>query len=218
MTNSPANYDRVVPIYDFSKTLFFLGSIQHCQNHHLHLLKDAKTILIIGGGTGKIIEAIQEHCNFKALDYVDNSPNMIAYAEKHVQRHLPQLVEKINFHVADIFNYSSVTKYDAIVAPFVLDCFTNEQLSTLGDKLSVWSAPEGLLLFSDFHESGSSGSSRLLSRLITKSLYFMLNTICGLRVDKLPDFEHMFKNQPWILLDEHTFFLGMLKSSVYNRA
>jgi len=217
MTGSPANYDRVAPIYDLSKTLLFLGAIQHCQNHHLPLLKEAKRILLIGGGTGKIIKTLQAHCRFEALDYVDNSPNMIAYAERYIQSHHAHLVDKIKFHQEDIFNYSTATKYDAIVAPFVLDCFTDAQLDVLGEKLSGWMTSGGLLLFSDFHESESSGSSRLLSRMLTKSLYFMLNAICRLDVDALPNFERMFKKQHWLLVDEHTFFLRVLKSSAYKR-
>ena len=217
MTRSPATYDRVVPIYDFSKTLLFLGSIQRCQNHYLPLLKESKTLLIIGGGTGKIIDDIQKHCNFEALDYVDNSPKMIASAEQHIQKQHPQMKEKIKFHALDVFNYSPASMHDAIIVPFALDCFTNEQLNNLGDKLTEWLASDGLLLFSDFHESKSSGSSRLLSRLITRTLYFILNTICRLRIDELPDFERMFKNQPWVLLGEHTFFFGVLKSYAYKR-
>ena len=210
------NFDRVASIYDFSKGLLLCGAIQRCQYHHLPLLKNSKKILVIGGGTGKIISRIHQQCEFEELTFVDSSASMIEQAITHIQDYDPGLEQKIQFQNADILTGFEASGFDAVVAPFVFDCFTDESLGAIGENLRKWLKPNGLLLFSDFHESQKSNLSRILSRLITRPLYFLLDLTCDLNIKHLPDFDLMFNNLPLIKIEENLSFTGVLRSAVFR--
>ena len=210
------NFDRIVPIYDFFKTVLFLGAIQRCQYYHFPLLKGSRKILVIGGGTGRIIRQIRRYSNFEKLDYVDSSSKMIREATKYSQQMHVELENRIQFHSIDIFAHSINNKYDVIIAPFVLDCFTDDQLDLLGKKFSSWLMPGGFLLVSDFCESRESLWSRTLSRIITRILYLVFNRACGLNLKRLPNFNRLFQVLPCSIVEKRPFFSGVLKSVVYR--
>lgn len=210
------NFDRVANVYDICKMLMLCGSIERCQYYHLPLLKNSKKILVIGGGTGKIVSQIHRHAAFEELTYVDCSAKMLEKAKMHVKQRCPEIEQKIKFEKADILTEFEASGFDAIVAPFVLDCFTGESLRLLGIKLKKWLTPNGLLLFSDFHESQKPGISRLLSRCITRPLYFALNLICEMNIKQLPDYELMFNPLPLTKTSEHLSFGGILQSVVFR--
>ena len=170
---SRPNFDRVVPIYDFCKTLLFFGSIERCQYYHLSQLKGRKKLLIIGGGTGRIIEKISSFTDFDSLVYVDNSREMISKAKRFTKLRCPELYDKIEFQCADALSITENLDFDAIILPFVLDCFTNEKLKQLGGKMHTWMAPGSLLLISDFQESNSSLFSRMLSSQVLFLVAFL---------------------------------------------
>jgi len=210
------NFDKVIPVYDFFKTVLLFGSIQRCQYHHLPFLKESKNLLVIGGGTGKIIEKIHECCNLETMLYVDSSAKMVQEAKRFSKAKVTRIYDRIDFQTADVLSLSGNCEFDAIIAPFVLDCFTDEQLDLLGSILQTWLAPGGLFLFSDFHESRGSMTSRIFSRSITRPLYFTLNALCGLNISRLPDFDQCFHKLPLDVLQESSFFSGVLMSKVFR--
>lgn len=208
------NFDRIASIYDFFKTILLFGAIQRCQYYHLLLLKDCKRILVIGGGTGKIIGQIHRHCEFEELVYVDSSNRMIEKAKKYVEKTRPEILDKIEFQNEDLLVGFEGGDFDAVIAPFILDCFTNEELIELVKKLKNWLKPSGLLFFSDFHESKTSTGSRVFSRLITRPIYFALDLTCNLNIKSLPDFDILFNNTSLTTLENKLRFIGVLQSRV----
>jgi len=217
MTARGHNFDRVAPLYDFAKTVLLLGAIQRCQYRHLAFLKDSKHILVLGGGTGKIIGRIREFSAFDKMVYVDSSSKMIERSRMYIRRNYPGLIDKIQFKTNDIVTHVTESKYDAVVAPFIFDCLTDSQLGALRENLATWLQPEGLLIFSDFHESKSSMISRSFSQAITRPLYLALTLMCGLPIKRLPNFENFFEGAKLTLIEEHQFFFGVLRSAVYKQ-
>ncbi|MBL4657527.1 MAG: class I SAM-dependent methyltransferase [Flavobacteriales bacterium] len=199
------------------KTLFFLGAIQRCEYEQLGLLKNKKSILVIGGGTGKIIHQIEARCEFDVLAYVDSSKKMIASAQAHISRAHPELLDKVEFYTEDIQTFVPSRTYDAVLTPFVLDCFTEEQLLDLGPKTLSWLSSDGIWLFSDFSTSSNSGVSRVFSLVMTTFLYLVFKLIANLKIVSLPDFENFFKQLPLKLIEERTFFLGVLSCKAYRK-
>lgn len=211
------NFNRVAPIYDFFKTLLFLGSIQRCQYYHLPHLKGCKNILVIGGGTGRIVGAIQQYCAFDTMVYVDSSEQMIKKAREFIRKKYPGIENLIEFQTSDVNDLLLHKQFDAIIMPFVADCFSSNPLINLGKKLSKVLSPGGILLLSDFYESKSSGLAKALSRIITVPLYFVLDILCGLGINRLPDFDELTNTMNLGKTGEHLFFFGLLKSMVYQR-
>ena len=212
------NFNRVASFYDACKMLLFCGSIDRCQYYHLPLLKNSKKILVIGGGTGKIVSQIHRHATFDELTFVDCSEKMVEKAKLHVKSCCPEIQQKIKFQKADILTEFEASEFDTIVAPFVLDCFTDESLGLLGIKLKTWLRPNGILLFSDFHQSQKSGISRLLSRCVTRPLYFVLNFMCEMNIKQLPDYQLLFNNIPLSKTSEHLSLGGILQSVAFRAA
>jgi len=125
-------------------------------------------------------------------------------------------MDRILFVEEDIRDFVPKTSFDAALTPFVLDCFTNDQLVELGLKMISWLVPKGILLFSDFHESGDPNQSSRFSRPVTRVLYYGLNLICGLKVKQLPNFNLLFEKLPLILVEKRLFFRNMMISSAYR--
>ncbi len=212
------NFDRVAYFYDICKTMMLFGSIERCQYYHLPLLKNSKKILVIGGGTGKIVSQIHRHATFEELTFVDCSAKMVDRARMHVKRCCPEIKHKIKFEKADILTEFEASGFDTIVAPFVLDCFTDESLGLLGIKLKTWLRPNGILLFSDFHQSQKPGISRWLSRCVTRPLYFVLNLMCEMNIKQLPDYQLLFNNLPLSKTSERLSLGGILQSVAFRAA
>jgi tRNA (cmo5U34)-methyltransferase len=203
-------FDRLSPFYDALVRIFFGRSLTRTQLHFLPELKTPGSALIFGGGTGKILAEMIRQDIAKTYCYVDISEKMIAKAKKRT-------AGKNNGVEFICGSYDAIPqkKFDLIVTPFVLDCFTDEELALVMKTLQERLAPGGKWLFADFNvpEKGA----RTFSRFLIRILYFFFNVICGLGVKKLPGFEQHFEVVNMKKVKEEFFLRGMLTAKVYSR-
>src|SRR5689334_9161862 len=86
MSNSPARFDRVAWVYDAMAGVVFGKSIFASQSHFLDRIPDDANVLILGGGTGKILKrlfSIKPRCH---VWYIEASSQMISRARRNVHK------------------------------------------------------------------------------------------------------------------------------------
>lgn len=140
-------FDFVAPFYDRLARLVFGKALILAQITHLSEIKENDNVLILGGGTGEILEHIPI-C--KSIDYVEKSKQMIHFAKKR------SIKRGVNFIQEDFFGFEPLKKYNIIICPFFLDCFDESSLKLAIGKCKQLLNMNGRLLVTDFHYEQSS--------------------------------------------------------------
>ncbi|MES1218101.1 MAG: methyltransferase domain-containing protein, partial [Bacteroidota bacterium] len=79
----PDNYDKIAKYYDQLSRVVFGRTLIQAQKALLKFITPGTNILIIGGGTGIILEEISKiYSSDLTITYVEISRNMIEIAEK----------------------------------------------------------------------------------------------------------------------------------------
>jgi ubiquinone/menaquinone biosynthesis C-methylase UbiE len=76
------SFDRIAPVYDRLADIVFGTAILDAQRTHLHALNDAREILILGGGTGRLLRDLLGQNAKSRVTYVEASQRMIELALK----------------------------------------------------------------------------------------------------------------------------------------
>lgn len=167
-------YDLVAPFYDALAKLIFGEKLLKAQIHYLGEMKSSDRVLIVGGGTGRILK----HPSFlhvKCIDYVELSAKMMLEARQNAGN-----LETVRFLEIDFFQHHG--EYDFIICNFFLDCFNEHYLSLAIRKLHGLLSQNGTLLVTDFKPSTNRRNKLLVSLMI---IFFRLTT--RLQAPKLQD-------------------------------
>lgn len=211
-------FNALSPFYDILSQFFFGRSLSTSQNYFLNEIKNANSILIFGGGTGKLLSELIKQGTSQHLYYLDISDKMIDKSKRLISKKHPEALSKITFKTGSYQDLPQSQYFDAVITPYVLDCFPEEKLHTVMKKLDSALLPDGKWLFTDFEISQHSPSMKSFSRLVIKSLYFTFNVICSLGVNHLPDFKIKFSQFGYALISEKTFMKGLLVSRCYVKS
>src|SRR3954468_17972355 len=77
------SYDAIAGIYDILAGMFIGKSLRNAQIYLAQNIPTGAKVLIVGGGTGWILEEITRiHSSGLQIDYLDKSANMILKAAK----------------------------------------------------------------------------------------------------------------------------------------
>ena len=112
-------YNRLAFFYDALGTIAFGGALSRANSLFIKHIPPNSNILILGGGTGKILENLPPDSR---VDYVDFSSAMITKAKARKTR------ANVAFYESDFFDFDIQKRYDLIVCPFFLDQFSAEEL------------------------------------------------------------------------------------------
>lgn len=146
---------------------------------------DAK-ILIVGGGTGWIIEEIsKQHSSGLAITYIDKSEKMVALSRT---RHTgTNSVDYLSGAIEDL--PLPIETFDIVFTPFILDCLSEPLLGSVIGKLDHCLKPGGLWLFADFHLSAN---SMLWQRMLLKLMYLFFTLTTSIGATRLAPVDHYF--------------------------
>ncbi len=112
MTN---DYNSIAGFYDVLSKLIFQKSIINAQKFLLQYIPANSNVLIVGGGTGWILEAVADlHQSNINITYIEKSARMIALSKK--RNYNKNNVEFVNEAVED---FVSDKKFDVIFTAFL---------------------------------------------------------------------------------------------------
>lgn len=203
-----SNYDNSAPFYDQLSRVVYGKTLIKAQLYLLKLVPPNSSVLIVGGGTGWILEELSTiHYSGLDITYVEISSRMTAIA-----RQKNTGINKITFINDAVENTPIGQIYDVIITPFLLDSFTEETLEITFSHMHAQLKPKGLWLCSDFQLTGS-----LWQKLLLKTMYLFFKVLCGIETSRLPDIENQFLKRGYQRLSAQTFFGDFMISTEYQK-
>lgn len=174
------NYDKLAPIYDFVSHAVYGQALVKAQRSVLHAIENGQKILIVGGGTGWILDEI-EKLNKKniSVSYMEASSKMIELAKK---RRLSFPVEFICQYAEDI---DTTKKWDVIMTPFFFDNFQKKKGLFLLEKLDNALNTGGLFLYVDFRLTKE--NVKFWKKALLKTMYLFFRFITHIETNTLVD-------------------------------
>ena len=163
------DFDFIAPFYDRLAKLVFGKSLLEAQLAHISEISEKDHVLVLGGGTGQILEYIPFCQN---VDYVEKSKQMIRRAERR------QVNLSINFIQQSFLSVELDKQYDIIICPFFLDCFDQSSLNTVVTKIRSMLDNEGKLLVSDFDKER-------VNKILLKFMLVFFKAVARLGSNKL---------------------------------
>jgi len=208
-------FNRIAPFYNIASVISSFNKIHKSQTWLLSKQMKFSKVLIIGGGDGKfLLEAMKQGLS-EQYYYIDISDAMIKLAQSKIKKQLPLSLSSVIFICGSYQDIPENEKFDLIVTPYFLDCFSDDELSLVVDKLYSQLTIEGTWFFADFNIPEGSFRSFIFKNII-QLLYGIFNLFCDLRVNRLPDFSKEFCKYGFTILYEKYFLGGLLVARIYK--
>ena len=204
------NYDPIAGNYDFLSRIIFRQNLILSQTCLLQHIPPKSNILIVGGGTGWILEETAKiHSSGLSITYVEISEKMIRLAKKqNVKQNEVYFVNKA------IEDFSTSHQYDIILTAFLFDNFGNEKVKLVFEKLTSMLKEKGKWLFADFHIDEE---SKHWQKLLLKLMFRFFGIICNIEAKELIPMNVKFKESGFREIYNYSRFYNFIKSSVYIR-
>lgn len=205
------NYNKIAGIYDFLSRVVFQKSIINAQKFLLQHISPNSKILIVGGGTGWILEELSKIYNAGIeITYVEKSSQMIALSkQKNIQHNTVEFINK------GIEEYSTEIKFDAVFTAFLFDNFQRDKIESVFSQLHRFLKPGGLWLYADFiHQKNDSA---WWQKFLLKTMYLFFKLTCNIETQQLIDMSPYFAKSYNNISGEH-FYHNFIKAVVYKKA
>lgn len=182
-------FNLLAPIYDGVVFLFFGKAFSRLQQQLFCDLASAEKCLIIGGGSGEVLEnAILQNLASQYY-YAELSDGMIEKTKTRISR----LNHSSSIEFSNDWTSWNKESFDFIILPFVLDCYSETELHSLISTLVSCLSPKGKILFIDFNQEADFGYEAHFAKAgFITLLYAFFNIATGISAKKLPAFNQLF--------------------------
>jgi ubiquinone/menaquinone biosynthesis C-methylase UbiE len=202
-----ANFNNSAWFYDRLSRLVYGRALINAQLYLLQYIKPGSSILIVGGGTGWILEELTKlHPSGLHITYIEVAAGMMALSRKKNtgKNHVIFVNDAIE-------NVPFTSDFDVAITPFLFDNFTEQTLNTVFSHIHNALKPGGLWLNADFQLTGKWWQGFLL-----KSMFVFFKVVCGIEASKLPGIEAYFTRNRYKTISEKTFFNDFIVARVYE--
>ncbi|WP_299986963.1 class I SAM-dependent methyltransferase [uncultured Pontibacter sp.] len=212
---SNTNFNSIAPVYDGLSRLVFGNALRRAQVAHLSLIPAKAKVLLIGGGSGWLLEQLLRYSPLVKVTYLEASEKMLEMTRRRIGQRTPAALPNITFRLGTEDNLQHGETYDVILTPFLLDLFPDERLVYLMDRLCNALHPQGLWLFSDFWPTQVPAPA--WQRLLLRSMYTFFGKVSQVSATRLPDFDRHFARLSLQELEATAFYDGLVQAKVYRK-
>jgi ubiquinone/menaquinone biosynthesis C-methylase UbiE len=216
LRSAGGNFNGVAPLYDALAFLVFGRRLERAQtvflrpNARLSIPKGA-SVLVVGGGTGRLLEPLMHNCQPDRVVYLEKSARMLTRASRRMAE--TPLLGTVEFRLGDETTLRPDERFDVVITPFLLDLFTettlqNELLPRLGSVL----AKGGYWLVTDFVRTGVWWQEALLWTMIR---FFRL--MAGIETRKLADWQRLIADTGLTLRAFQPQLSGLVSTELYQK-
>ncbi|MDP4664145.1 MAG: class I SAM-dependent methyltransferase [Salibacteraceae bacterium] len=182
-------FNLLAPIYDGVVFLFFGKAFSQLQQQLFSDLASAEKCLIVGGGSGEVLENAIAQNLASHYYYAELSDGMIEKTKNRISR----LNHSSSIEFSNDWTSWKEQSFDVIILPFVLDCYAETELQPLLAKLVSCLSPKGKILFIDFNQEADFGYQAHFAKAgFITLLYAFFNIATGISAKKLPAFNQLF--------------------------
>jgi ubiquinone/menaquinone biosynthesis C-methylase UbiE len=201
-----ANYNNSAWFYDKLSRVIYGKSLIRAQVYLLRFIPPESKILLVGGGTGWILEEIAKiHPSGLQITYVEVAERMIALSRKRDTG-----ANEVIFINDAVENAPIGAEFDVVITPFLFDNFTEENLQKIFGHIHKGLTHGGLWLNADFHLTG-----KWWQKVLLKSMLLFFRIVCGIEATKLPDISGSFLKYGYHTTEQKSFFGDFILSGVY---
>jgi len=203
-----ANYNNSAWFYDSLARLVYGRALVNAQVYLLQHIPANSHVLIVGGGTGWILEELASiYPSGLSITYVEIAPAMVALSQK---RNVGG--NDVTFINDAIENVTLLPDFDVVVTPFLFDNFTEETLHKVFNGISNLLKNGGIWLNCDFRLTG-----KWWQWVLLKSMFVFFRLVCGIEASRLPGIERCFEDGRYSVVEEKIFFGRFIGSTVYKK-
>jgi ubiquinone/menaquinone biosynthesis C-methylase UbiE len=203
-----ANYNNSAWFYDPLSRLVYGRALINAQVYLLQFIPPKSSILIVGGGTGWILEEITRiYPSGLQITYVEVAEKMMALSQKRNTGN-----NRLTFINDAIENVIGLTDFDVIITPFLFDNFTPQTQQKVFEHLNCLIKKDGLWLNTDFQLTGKWWQAILL-----KSMILFFKVWCRIESNKVNDIEPYFIKTGYKAIAGKTFFGDFVTSRAYMK-
>jgi ubiquinone/menaquinone biosynthesis C-methylase UbiE len=203
-----ASFNNSAWFYDLLSRLVYGKAIVNTQLYLLGYVQPNSKILIVGGGSGWILDEITKlYPAGLSITYVEVAPAMMALSQRRNTGS-----NKLVFINDAIENVALPPDFDAALIPFLFDNFTAETLQIVFNKIDSLLKPGALWLNCDFQLTG-----KWWQALLLKSMFLFFRTIDKIEASELPQIEACFDRNSYSKINERTFFGDFMVARVYRK-
>ena len=197
------NFDGIAFIYDRLAKLIFGKSIIKSQRHFLTKIPDKATILILGGGTGWILQEITKIKPNVEIIFIDASARMIEVAQLKSTGKNIRFIQGTENHIPD-------QQFDVVITNFYLDLFREESLSGVIFKVKSSLAPRAIWIATDFV------NQRPWHKTTLKLMYLFFLITCNIEAKQLPDWNKALNHIGGKKIESKFFYRNFIEATVFQ--
>ncbi len=202
------NYDNAAWFYDSLSRLVFGKAIVNAQVYLLQHIPANSNILIVGGGTGWILDELNRlHPVGLTITYVELSTKMMAISSRRNTG-----ANNVTFINSAVENVVLHPDFDVVITPFLFDNFSQATAQKVFDHLHSSLKTNGLWLYVDFEPIG-----KLWQQMALKTMHIFFKMLCGIEASRLPDVKYLFAERHYQPVESKLFFGDFIKAAVYSR-
>ena len=204
MTN---DYNSIAGIYDVLSKLIFQKSIINAQKFLLQYIPANSNILIVGGGTGWILEAIADlRSKNIQITYVEKSARMISLSKR--RHYKKNTVDFVNEAIED---FTTEKIFNVIFTAFVFDNFKADKTAIVFNRLNQSLKQNGLWLYADFINDNH---GKLWKKILLKIMYVFFKLTCNIETQQLINMDNYFA-ESYTKTSKNFFYSNFIQSKIY---
>lgn len=208
-TSSRNNFNGIATLYDALAFVVFGRRLQQAQLVWLNQLPADASVLLVGGGTGWLLEQVLTRCRPKRVVYLEASEKMVAQASRRMIRRA--VLGSVDFRVGDERSLNADEAFEVILTPFVLDLFTEPTLrSQLIPRLRSALKPGGLWLVTDFVNT-----SVWWQKALVWSMFRFFRITVNIEAQRLSDWQQLLAEAGLIRQKQQYRMAGMVSAEVW---
>jgi ubiquinone/menaquinone biosynthesis C-methylase UbiE len=205
----PANFNNSAWFYDRLSRMVYGDALIKAQVFLLQFIPAGSKILIVGGGTGWILEKIIHiHPRGLQITYIEVAPAMMALSEKRDAG-----LNTVIFITAAAEHVALPVDFDVLITPFLFDNFTESTLQIVFNHLDQALKAGGTWLNCDFQLTG-----KWWQKLLLKAMFMFFRLICGIEASRLPAIQTAFARAGYPPIQQKDFFGGFVRSQVFKKS
>jgi ubiquinone/menaquinone biosynthesis C-methylase UbiE len=198
------NFDNLAWCYDHLAKAVFGKRIVAAQTFYLNRIRSGSSVLILGGGTGWIIEELLSRTNNCTIWYIEWSQEMLRRARRY---NMPGRTNFIHGTEEDI----PAKRFDAVITNFYLDLFSDKKLPSAISEIAKVLGPDAVWLASDFI------MRKWWHKLLLWIMYRFFSIFCRIGAHTLPNWEEAILKLGFSSVSNNLSCGTFIKSVVYQR-
>jgi ubiquinone/menaquinone biosynthesis C-methylase UbiE len=207
------SFDRIAPHYHWLDTIAFGNKLQTARVAFLDQIDPPKRALVAGEGNGRFLRQLLRKYPATKVDCADASARMLQLARERA----PSEGSRVRFLHKDLLAWSpEKAAYDLIVTHFFFDCFTENEIETIAQKLARSAKQNAIWLLADFFIPARV-FTRLHALASLQAMYWFFRATTRITARRLIDPSESLRRHNFHLVTRRSWRFGLIKSELWQR-